>query len=185
MINSKSHLRKQLLQQRRSLTTSQWREKSDRIGQKLQNIPKFSQKGCILAYFSLRKEPDLSTTFDLSGYSWGFPRIQGEYLSWHSWQRGERLEKNNYGILEPLADAPAILAKDVDLILVPGVACDPRGYRLGYGGGFYDRMLGSKEWQKIPTIGIIFDFALVEELPIEPWDQCLGGICTEERLILL
>jgi 5-formyltetrahydrofolate cyclo-ligase len=185
MINSKSYLRKQLLQQRRSLTTSQWREKSDRIAQKLQNLPKFSQKGCILAYFSLRKEPDLSTTFDLSGYSWGFPRIQGESLSWHSWQRGERLEKNNYGILEPSADAPVILAKDVDLILVPGVACDHRGYRLGYGGGFYDRMLGSKEWQKIPTIGIIFDFALVEELPIEPWDQCLGGICTEERLILL
>jgi len=185
MINSKSHLRKQLLQQRRSLTASQWREKSDRIGQKLQNHPKFSQRSCILAYFSLHKEPDLSPLFNLSGYSWGFPRIQGECLSWHSWQRGELLEKNNYGILEPLADAPAILAKDVDLILVPGVACDSRGYRLGYGGGFYDRLLGSKEWQKIPTIGIIFDFALVEELPIEPWDQCLGGICTEERLILL
>jgi 5-formyltetrahydrofolate cyclo-ligase len=93
------------------------------------------------------------------------------------------LEKNSYGIFEPLATAPTIFPEEVDLILIPGVACDRRGYRLGYGGGFFDRMLASPVWATVPTIGIVFDFAFLDELPVEPWDQPLSGICTEERFL--
>lgn len=70
---------------------------------------------------------------------------------------------------------------EVDLILVPAVACDARGYRLGYGGGFYDRLLSSADWKSKPTIGIVFEYAYVSQLPVDPWDKPLNSICTENR----
>ena len=81
---------------------------------------------------------------------------------------------------EPSAESPILEPDRVDLILVPCVACDLRGYRLGYGGGFYDRLLSAPEWKEKPTIGIVFQSAVVSELAIDPWDHPLQGICTEQ-----
>ena len=58
--------------------------------------------------------------------------------------------------MEPDARSPLVDPEKVSLILVPCVACDVNGYRLGYGGGFYDRMLGSDRWANKTTIGIVF-----------------------------
>jgi len=110
---------------------------------------------------------------------WGFPRCVGSYLSWHIWQPGDALHTGIYGILEPLPDAPKIDHSEVDLILIPAVGCDLRGYRLGYGGGYYDRMLSKAEWESKVAIGMIFEFALIAQLPVDSWDQPLHGICTE------
>lgn len=100
-------------------------------------------------------------------------------LLWHSWKPGEPLQRGAYGIFEPHPDAPRLEPSEVDLILVPSVACDYRGYRLGYGGGFYDRMLSSPEWASKPTIGIVFEFAYLPQLPVDEWDKPLQGVCTE------
>ena len=177
---TKIQLRKQLLQKRRSLPESLWREKSDHLCQHLQSLPLFTQAQTILAYFSFRQEPDLSPLFTHQ-HKWGFPRCDSQSLIWHLWQFGDPLETGSYGIKEPLANAPQLNYSDVDLILVPAVACDRLGYRLGYGGGFYDRMLGFPEWQNVPKIGIIFHFAFLPNLPIDSWDQPLNYICTENE----
>lgn len=183
MNQTKAELRKKLLKQRQAMTLEEWQQKSDRICAHLQSSPLFTQSKTILAYFSFRQEPDLSPLFTDTQHRWGFPRCVGKSLLWHSWQPGETLQKGNYGILEPHPDAPILEADRVDLILVPGVACDVRGYRLGYGGGFYDRLLSYPDWVSKPTIGIVFDFACLPQLPIEDWDLRLQAICTEYRLI--
>jgi 5-formyltetrahydrofolate cyclo-ligase len=67
----------------------------------------------------------------------------------------------------------------VDLILVPAVACDRQGTRLGYGGGYYDRLLSDPAWTNIPTVGVVFDFAYLTYLVADPWDIPLRAICTE------
>ncbi|MEK0195854.1 5-formyltetrahydrofolate cyclo-ligase [Microcoleus anatoxicus] len=175
---TKTELRKSLLQTRKSLSAQEWREKSDRICNHLQNSPLFTQAKTILAYFSFRQEPDLSPLFT-TPKKWGFPRCVGSYLSWHIWQPGDALHTGIYGILEPLSDAPKIDQSEVDLILVPAVGGDLRGYRLGYGGGYYDRMLSKTEWESKIAIGIIFEFASIAQLPVDSWDQPLHGICTE------
>lgn len=177
-------LRRSLLQKRVSLSKKQWQTKSDRLGKQLQSLPIYINAKTILAYFSFRQEPDLSPLFTNSNseYRWGFSRCVGNTLSWHLWHPQEKLVKNQFGILEPLSTAPTISAQDVDLILVPGVACDRQGYRLGYGGGFYDRMLSSLLWENIPTVGVTFDFAYLPTLPVDPWDIKLQHICTEKGI---
>ncbi len=177
-LSTKTELRKSLLQTRKSLSPEAWREKSDRICNHLQNSPPFTQAKTILAYFSCHQEPDLSPLFT-TPKKWGFPRCVGKELSWHIWQPGDPLHTGAYSILEPLPDTPKIDPSEVDLILVPAVGCDLRGYRLGYGGGYYDRMLSKAEWESKVAIGIIFEFALIAQLPVDSWDQPLHGICTE------
>jgi 5-formyltetrahydrofolate cyclo-ligase len=178
---TKSELRKSLLQTRKFLTAKEWKEKSDRLCHNLQKSPLFIQAKTILAYFSFRQEPDLSPLFT-NPKIWGFPRCVGKELSWHLWQPSDALRTGAYGILEPLPDAPQIDCSEVDLILVPAVGCDVRGYRLGYGGGYYDRMLNLPEWRSKIAIGTIFEFALLPQLPVDSWDQPLHGICTESSL---
>ena len=179
---NKIALRRSLLQKRRSLSSDQWRAKSERICQQLQSFSLYTEAKTVLAYFSFRQEPDLSFLFggQNNRQRWGFPRCVGKSLIWHTWQPEEKLVRGKFGILEPLSNAPTISASEVDLILVPAVAGDRQGYRLGYGGGFYDRLLTSPQWQNIPTIGIIFEFAYLSTLPIDSWDIKLSYICTEE-----
>jgi 5-formyltetrahydrofolate cyclo-ligase len=161
------------------MRVEEWREKSDRICTHLQSSPLFTSAKTILAYFSVRQEPDLSPLFIDSSRCWGFSRCVGDSLNWHIWQAGDLLQKGRFGILEPDSAAPKLEPAEVDLILVPAVACDQQRYRLGYGGGFYDRMLSSTEWASKPTIGIVFNFAYLPQLPIEEWDKPVQSVCTE------
>ncbi|MBW4561940.1 MAG: 5-formyltetrahydrofolate cyclo-ligase [Mojavia pulchra JT2-VF2] len=179
---AKTELRRTLLQIRQSMPVKEWREKSDRICTQLQNSALLNQAKTILAYFSFRQEPDLSPLFTDNKYCWGFPRCVGKSLVWHIWTPNDSVKIGAYGISEPLPNAPRLGPAEVDLILVPSVACDYQGYRLGYGGGYYDRLLNSPEWITKPTIGIVFNFAYLPQLPVQSWDKPLKAACTETGL---
>ncbi len=83
-------------------------------------------------------------------------------------------------MLEPPSEYEEILPEALDLILVPGLAFDKSGYRLGYGGGFYDRILGRGLGLKI---GICLRENLWESLPVEPHDERVDYIITEEGVV--
>ncbi len=183
---TKIDLRKKMLAQRRALSVDEWRMKSDRISQILSDDPEFRSAQTVLAYFSTRQEPDLSHLFAQNlGQTFGFPLCEGNNLLWRQWRLGDLLVAGKFGIQEPDRVADIILPEQVDLMLVPCVGCDPAGYRCGYGGGFYDRLLAKPEWRSVRTIGIAFDFAVVEEMPIDPWDQPLDRICTDQGFLSL
>ncbi|WP_239651896.1 5-formyltetrahydrofolate cyclo-ligase [Neosynechococcus sphagnicola] len=133
----KQVLRQALLQQRQSLTVEDWQHRSQQLCHQLQTTPQWQQAQTILAYQSFRQEPDLQALY-LLDKQWGFPRCVGDRLCWHRWSpEGEwLLQIGAYGILEPEPDSPMLEPQAVDLILVPALACDRHGYRLGYGGGF-------------------------------------------------
>ncbi|NJN20306.1 MAG: 5-formyltetrahydrofolate cyclo-ligase [Leptolyngbya sp. RL_3_1] len=180
---AKADLRQRLLKARQAIPQPLWRQKSDRIGQHLQNWPAFQSARWVLAYWSFRGEPDLSPLMN-HRRGWGLPRCVGKDLLWQQWQGNSTLVSGRYGIAEPRPNAPVIPPEVVDLILVPAVACDVRGYRLGYGGGFYDRLLSRPEWLQKPTIGIVFEYARLPTIPRDPWDRPLNGICSETGLYL-
>ncbi|MEL6165369.1 MAG: 5-formyltetrahydrofolate cyclo-ligase [Cyanobacteria bacterium J06628_3] len=192
----KSELRRQIIKQRQSLSEAEWKEKSQEICKNLAKLDLFIKAKTVLAYFSFRKEPDLSYLFQDNeipttslkkgglknlddNKNWGFPRCVDKTLIWHYWKSIDELITGKYGIQEPNSNLPIVKPENVDLILVPCVACDYKNYRLGYGGGYYDRFLSSREWESIPTIGIVFDLGYLPEVPIEVWDKKLDMICTE------
>lgn len=179
---AKAELRQSLLKQRQLMSVAEWKEKSNRICQNLLTLPLFNQAKTILAYFSHRQEPDLSFLFTDTAHRWGFSRCVSNSLFWHLWTPNDSVKNGAYGIIEPHPDATTITPAEVDLILVPCVACDYQGYRLGYGGGYYDRLLSFPEWSTKPTIGIVFEFAYLSVLPVEPWDKPLQSVCTEMGL---
>ncbi len=174
-------LRKTLLQTRQAIPTETWQVKSNQIVNHLRSAAIFTQAKTILAYFSIRQEPDLSSLFTVPKI-WGFPRCVGKSLSLHVWSPQSPLQTGAYAIPEPPSDAPMLEPEQVELLLVPAIACDTRGYRLGYGGGFYDRLLAAPVWAQKPTIGIVFESARLRHLPNDPWDQPLTAICTEAGL---
>jgi 5-formyltetrahydrofolate cyclo-ligase len=181
---NKPELRRKLLEERRMLTQQEWKEKSDRISAQLLDFPLFQEAQTILAYFSFRQEPDLSHLYDQKYQkTWGFPRCVEKNLVWHLWQLGDTLKTGIHGISEPNIQSLVVKPEEVDLILIPCVGCDAFGYRLGYGGGYYDRLLSSPQWKDLPTIGITFEFAYLPSLPIESWDQPLNYICTDTGII--
>jgi len=177
---TKASLRRKFLQHRRAMASEVWQAASLQLCQQLQASPLFTQAQTVLTYASFRQEPDLSSLLNLDK-TWGLPRCVGRDLIWHRYspQASLPLQPGVFGIPEPHPDAPLLNVQQIDLILVPAVACDRQGYRLGYGGGFYDRLFSSSDWASKPAIGIVFDFAYVPQLSHDEWDCPLTAVCTE------
>lgn len=96
------------------------------------------------------------------------------------------LKRNRLGILEPDRLARRIAPRALDRVLVPLLAFDERGHRLGMGGGFYDRrfafLRAGRRWRRPRLIGIAYDLQRVPQLDSHPWDVPLDAIVTEQRL---
>ena len=92
---------------------------------------------------------------------------------------GTGLVENDWGVLEPDPNAEQVPIAEIDLMLVPALALDLRGYRLGYGKGFYDRVLPQLAHGR--AVGIVYDFQLLAEVPDEAHDQRVHWIITDRR----
>ena len=104
---------------------------------------------------------------------------RGEALTFRAWRPGDPLESGAFGTLQPSAQRETL---EPDVLLVPLLACDEEGYRLGYGGGFYDRTLaGLRQRREVTAIGVGFDGQLVPAVPHGPQDERLDWLLTDKR----
>ncbi len=190
MKKDKNSIRSWLVALRRGQPVYEAEERNARIVARLLSLDCLRSARQVVAYMPVRGEVD--------------PRPVIEAL----WQRGvqvllprcrpdepgkmdlagcacyEDLQPGSYGIPEPRAEACLpfdSLAPDV--VLVPGVGFDPQGHRLGFGGGYYDRLLAGSPFSQSRYVALAYDFQIVEDLPGEPWDISMHAIVTDQRII--
>ena len=138
----------------------------------------------VAGYVAHRTEIDpvrLIETFHCEQARIALPRVDGpaEPLVFHQWQPGDALKAGAHGIAAPAPDSPKLKPA---LVLVPLLAFDHRGYRLGFGGGYYDRTLESlRAAGPVIVIGLAFEAQRMKKVPVQRHDQRLDWIITEKR----
>ncbi|WP_255003658.1 5-formyltetrahydrofolate cyclo-ligase [Cyanobium sp. HWJ4-Hawea] len=107
---------------------------------------------------------------------------QGLVMAYRSWKVGDPLAKDGCGIPAPLG--PNLEPESIGCLLVPALALDPRGIRLGYGGGWFDRLRADSRWRRIPAYGVLPGGCIHPQLPRDTWDVPFNGWIDEVGLHL-
>ena len=142
-------------------------------------------KGTIIAgYAAVRGEVDpfpLMAALASNGHALCLPRTHDDILSFHAWKPGDPLVIGRMNIPEPDAKAKE---RRPDLVLVPLLAFDRHGYRLGYGGGYYDRYLRQhRSRRNVSAVGIAYAGQQLDDIPFEDFDEKLDAVVTETQVI--
>lgn len=148
-------------------------------------LPEVLAARYVLGFVSAPEELDIApllTALRDLGAIIALPRIAGpDELTLHI--AGTGLETGPFGIRQPTADQPPADAGLVDLVIVPGVAFDESGTRIGFGAGYYDRLL--PQLPDAYRIALAYDFQIVESLPAEPHDMPVQAIVTPGRTLVV
>lgn len=140
----------------------------------------------VLAYFALPAEIDPLPTvsaFREAEVAVAYPRIASPgVLEVHLVDDERDLVPGSFGLWQPREDATPVALTDIDAVILPGLAFDAHGNRLGYGGGYYDRLLPRLRPDCL-RIGLAFDQQLVPELPAEDHDATVDVVVTQTRVI--
>jgi 5-formyltetrahydrofolate cyclo-ligase len=130
-------------------------------------------------YWPLAGEVDLRPLAQQRSGPVALPVIEQHRLVYRPWQPGQPLEADDCGILAPPACAGNLNPDQLGLLLIPALAIDQRGVRLGYGGGWYDRLRAEPPWRQVPALAVLPEACVVAELPHDPWDVPLEGWISE------
>ncbi|MDI3280073.1 MAG: 5-formyltetrahydrofolate cyclo-ligase [Bacillota bacterium] len=196
---TKSEWRRRILARRESLTPAEVERLSAAVTRLALRLPELQEpSGVVLGYFSFRNEvkaEEILKKIQARGGRIALPvadRVRKTLVASEVYALDRELITSPLGIKEP---APGHLRplnpEELAAILVPGVAFDLRGYRLGYGAGYYDRFLSAffprrrqgGETPRPVLIGLAFEFQLVPSLPPEPHDLPLDVLVTEKRVL--
>lgn len=167
----KKELRALMAQRKKGTSATARLDLSGPLLRRLATHPRFMSARTVLLYHSL---PDEVYTHDFAGY-WSLrkhillPAIKDNDIELRRYIPGSGLTDGAFGIQEP-AGEPFTEYASIDLAVIPGVAFDSAGNRLGRGKGFYDRLLARLQEYHIYKIGVCFDFQRVEHVPTEPHD---------------
>lgn len=182
----KGEMRRKMRAIRGALPREAREARSAAIIERLTALDLYADAPSVVAFHPIRGEVDLRPLYPLvvdAGKTLALPRVDHEtgQLVLHVHRPGDPLEEGGYQILEPLPDAPVLPDAELGLILCPGLAVDERGHRIGYGGGFYDRLL--TRCPDARTVAVAFDFQLIAEAPVMPGDVAVEAVVTDLRLI--
>lgn len=181
----KDEIRRRIRAVRRKLPPEARAARSAAIAERVAALEVFDGASTLMAYVSIHGEADPGPLVEIAraaGKALVLPRVDletGEVVL-HRHREGDPLEAGAFGVPEPSAEAEVVPDDEVDLVLVPALAVDPRGHRIGYGKGFYDRLLPRLE--RATSSALIFDFQLISEAPNMPGDVPVDLVVTDVRL---
>lgn len=167
---NKQELRRAIRERKRAMTEEEIVERSNALAEKFYNSPAYQAASTIYGYLPYNQEvrtvPMLQRALD-EGKRVAVPKVYGEEMRFIYLEDLTQVSKGYAGIPEPIADAP--VAEDQRaLVLMPGLAFDPQGHRIGYGGGFYDRFLAQEP--NHPTLALCYEFQMQAHLDTEEFD---------------
>lgn len=182
----KRKIRETALNNRQSKTAEEANGKNLKITGRLVEHPLFKKANVILFYVSVRGEVDTVEAIRQSLAIWKkrvvVPKVtKDKRLELFEIKSLSELKPGAFGIFEPdVSPGREVLAEELDLAIIPGIAFDERGHRVGYGHGYYDRLL-----KRIfaPTIGLAYEDQLVTAIPEESHDVPVQIVITEQRTI--
>ncbi|SNZ09645.1 5-formyltetrahydrofolate cyclo-ligase [Persephonella hydrogeniphila] len=176
----KSIIRNEILTRRISHKNAE--EDSKKIAQKFINLPQLKKAKNILLYYPHKNEVDTRPIIDhllnSKTINLFLPKVQDQELIPVRIKDLSSLKKGYAGIMEP--EGESISPEKIDIIVVPAIAFDKRGHRIGYGKGYYDRFLKKTKALKV---GVAYDFQIVDKLPYEQHDIPVDLIITPTRII--
>ena len=138
----------------------------------------------ILVYLASALEPDPAGVRAISPNPFAVTRTpeKGRQLTVHPFDGGTRLEQHPFGFLQPVASTPELPLDSIGLVLVPGLAFDAKGGRLGHGAGYYDRLLNRLP-AGVPLVGLVHSRLLLDTVPMLEHDVPMTHVLTERALI--
>ena len=136
-------------------------------------------------YWPIQQEPDLRPLAQLLPAplqsQLALPAIEADHLLYRPWTPGTALQPDACGIPAP-AGPDALAPSQMGLLLAPALACDRQGIRLGYGGGWFDRLRADPAWRAVPALAVLPAACHCEALPRDPWDVPFDGWLDEHGL---
>lgn len=181
----KQDLRQEVRARLKTLGATNLLQSSLRIAEHVLEFPAWQQANTICLFASLPSEPETRALIEhawTTGKRVALPRIHDTEtrLSLHWVKSLEDLERGSKGFEGPRADAEIAAIGDMELVLIPGLAFDRLGGRLGRGGGYYDRLLAEPSCRAV-LLGLFFSIQEVAHIPRESWDHPIQWIATEEE----
>lgn len=177
----KGELRRIFQARRAALSVGQREALSHQICKHLLTLTAFREAKCVFCYYAMGSEvatQEICQAVLEEDKKLLLPVVQGENMLAVPWNGKDPLAPGTFGILEPAGRRD----EEADLVLLPCLAFDTNGARLGYGKGYYDRWLTAHPTAR--RIALAYDLQRADALPIFTWDMPLNGILTESGLIL-
>ncbi|MFQ3671835.1 MAG: 5-formyltetrahydrofolate cyclo-ligase [Verrucomicrobiia bacterium] len=176
---AKVALRRQVRARLRGFTGAERVEAGAAMVEALGRLEIWRKAGTVLVFQPRVDEPDITPLWS-GGFDpakrWVFPRVEGDHLVLYRVEDASGWSPGPFGILEPTIDGEGrVDPAEVELALVPGLAFDRGGGRLGRGKGFYDRLLGEPGWRGV-ALGVAWVETRQEALPLEPHDRRMDGV---------
>jgi 5-formyltetrahydrofolate cyclo-ligase len=180
----KRALRREVLADRDALPDAERAARSEAIAARLLDLDEVAGAGAALAFWSFGSEVDTTPLLDglrSRGTRVALPRTRDGDIVPVVWTPGSSMTQTSFGAREPV-DGQVLEDRELDLIVVPGVAFDRSCRRVGYGGGFYDRLLARTD-EGAAAVAIAFSMQVVDEVPSGPLDRTVDAIVTEDDVI--
>ena len=166
----KTALRREIREKKRAMSIEEIEARSARLGELFAQTPAYRMAKTVYGYLPYNQEVRTVSILERAirdGKKVAVPKVYGDTMRFIYLEDLTQVEKSDMGIPEPIADEPVADDKTA-LVLMPGLAFDEAGHRIGYGGGFYDKFLTAEPGH--PTVALCYDFQMFAHLDTEEFD---------------
>ena len=151
------------------------------ICENIRKTPEFQKAKNIMIYYPFGSEINILELLEDTTKNWVLPKVTGDEIDVYFYEKNDILSENQWKIPEPCIDSKKTNTKVIDMVILPGLCADKKGFRVGYGLGFYDRFLRNVHPQCIKLIPVVSELFL-DEVPKDLWDEPLDIVITEKEI---